>query len=276
MFSVGEFARLGAVSVRSLHHYHDVGLLVPAEIDPATSYRRYSADQLPRLNRIVALKELGFSLSEIATLTGTVTIDQLRGMLLLRQTQLRRELDERAAQLRHIEARLAMIEKETDMPRDDIVLKSLRAQRVATIGHPVAGFGRANLEPVVGPGMAELHRVLSDRGVEVTGLPFVFYEGDPGTGTFTAFVAFPVGPEVHDLPPPAAVVELPEVEQAATVVLVAPGDETHHQVYGELARWIEQHGYELDGHGRDVFLNTTSPQSQADLVMEAQLPLRRP
>ena len=88
MFNIGEFARLGAVTVRSLRHYHELGLLVPAEVDDATGYRRYSADQLSRLNRVVALKELGFSLSEIVTLTGTVTIDELRGMLMLRRTQL--------------------------------------------------------------------------------------------------------------------------------------------------------------------------------------------
>jgi DNA-binding transcriptional MerR regulator len=59
MFSIGEFARLGTVSVRALRHDDEIGLLRPAKVDPETGYRGYSADQLGRLNRIVALKELG-------------------------------------------------------------------------------------------------------------------------------------------------------------------------------------------------------------------------
>jgi DNA-binding transcriptional MerR regulator len=46
MFSIGEFARLGGVSVRPLRHYDEIGLLRPATVDQATGYRGYTADQL--------------------------------------------------------------------------------------------------------------------------------------------------------------------------------------------------------------------------------------
>ena len=49
MFSIGEFAALGRVSVRMLRHYDAIGLLTPARTDPATGYRYYVADQLRRL-----------------------------------------------------------------------------------------------------------------------------------------------------------------------------------------------------------------------------------
>lgn len=62
---IGEFSVLGRVSVRMLRHYEKRGLLVPAETDSFTSYRYYTLDQLPRLNRIIALKELGFSLEQV-------------------------------------------------------------------------------------------------------------------------------------------------------------------------------------------------------------------
>ena len=54
MFSIGEFARLGGVSVRTLRHYDEIGLLPPATVDPDTGYRGYSARQLAQLNRILA------------------------------------------------------------------------------------------------------------------------------------------------------------------------------------------------------------------------------
>jgi DNA-binding transcriptional MerR regulator len=92
MFSIGEFAWLGAVSIRTLRHYDEIGLLPPAEVDPVTGYRSYSARQLRQLNRIVALKDLGLTLGQIGQLLGGITVDELRGMLLLRQAQLEREL----------------------------------------------------------------------------------------------------------------------------------------------------------------------------------------
>ena len=44
---IGEFARLTRLSVKTLRHYHDIGLLVPIEVDPHTGYRRYATDKLP-------------------------------------------------------------------------------------------------------------------------------------------------------------------------------------------------------------------------------------
>ncbi len=54
MFSIGEFTRIGTVSIRTLRHYDEIGLLRPAKVDPETGYRGYSADQLGQLNRIGA------------------------------------------------------------------------------------------------------------------------------------------------------------------------------------------------------------------------------
>jgi len=62
MFKIGEFSKLSQVTVKTLRYYDEIGLLKPAEVDRFTSYRYYSVDQLPRLNRILALKDLGLSL----------------------------------------------------------------------------------------------------------------------------------------------------------------------------------------------------------------------
>ena len=65
MFKIGEFSKLSRVSVKALRHYDDMGLLRPAQVDRFTSYRYYALEQLPRLHRILGLKELGFSLEQI-------------------------------------------------------------------------------------------------------------------------------------------------------------------------------------------------------------------
>lgn len=97
MFSIGEFARLGDVSVRTLRHYDEIGLLRPAQVDPVTGYRGYSPGQLGQLNRIIALKELGLSLTQARRLLDGITLDELRGMLILRRAQLEHEVEEAAA-----------------------------------------------------------------------------------------------------------------------------------------------------------------------------------
>ena len=68
MIEIGDFSKLSQVSVKALRLYDEMGLLKPARVDNFTGYRYYSADQLPRLNRILALKDLGFSLGQIAQL----------------------------------------------------------------------------------------------------------------------------------------------------------------------------------------------------------------
>lgn len=66
MFKIGDFSRFSRVSVKTLRYYDEVGLLKPAKVDRFTGYRYYSAEQLPRLNRILALKDLGLPLEEVS------------------------------------------------------------------------------------------------------------------------------------------------------------------------------------------------------------------
>ena len=66
MFRIGEFSQLTQVSIRMLRYYDETGLLKPAQIDKFTNYRLYAAEQIPVLNKIIFLRDLGFNVSEIA------------------------------------------------------------------------------------------------------------------------------------------------------------------------------------------------------------------
>src|SRR5215475_5609414 len=107
MFRIGDFSKIAQVSGRLLRYYDEIGLLSPEYSDPQTGYRYYSAEQLPRLNRILVLKELGVGLEQIARLLGQDTSsDEMRGMLLLRKTQIVQAMQDDLAQLHLVEARL--------------------------------------------------------------------------------------------------------------------------------------------------------------------------
>ncbi|HEX6033457.1 MAG TPA: helix-turn-helix domain-containing protein, partial [Anaerolineales bacterium] len=134
MFRIGEFSQIARVTIDTLRHYDALGLLKPANVDPFTGYRYYSARQLQSLHRILALKEVGFSLEEIARiLQEKLTNDELRGML---KAQLfRAEQDVQAAQLRQerILARLNTLNLEDDMPAQEVTLKPVDKLTVAAI-----------------------------------------------------------------------------------------------------------------------------------------------
>ena len=114
-----------------LRHYDRLSLLRPVWVDPITGYRQYSATQLPRLNRLLALKDLGFTVEQTGPiLDAEVSADELRGMLILRRAQVAEQLQTDQARLDAIERRLRMIESEGQMSELEFVDKPLDAAHV--------------------------------------------------------------------------------------------------------------------------------------------------
>ena len=275
MFSIGEFARLGAVSIRTLRHYDEIGLLRPAKVDPQTGYRCYLASQLGQLNRIVALKELGLSLAQAKRLLAGITPEELRGMLVLRRAELEQELAARENQLLEVEARLGFIAKEGTMPADDITVKNIPAMGVVALTAPAPAYGPQNIVPIVNR-LREQFDLLEIPGLaKVTGPYMNFYEDTDGND-ITVHLALPVAGPPADLPPPAKYMVLPEVE-AVVAVRSGPAASIFPMVYYDLARWADAHGYQVRGPGRELWVNEVDDIAQASQqVFEIQLPFTRP
>ncbi|MEU4830726.1 MerR family transcriptional regulator [Streptosporangium sp. NPDC023615] len=250
MFSIGDFARLGRVSVRMLRHYDTFGLLRPARVDQATGYRYYEARQLSRLNRLIALKDLGLSLQQVGRiLDEKVGLEELHGMLRLRRAELEARLAEDTARLARVGARLRTIETEGVMPID-VVVKSVPAIRLAELSDVAESFESDRIGPVIQPLYGELCRRLDEAGLAVVGPMVAYYE------------QLPEGVRVHAGAPVNAerdgsydfdVVDLPAIEQAATVVHHGPMEDVDATAQ-RLARWIEDSGYRSSGMAREVYL----------------------
>ncbi len=133
MLKIGEFARLNGISIATLRYYDQCGLLKPLMLDPETGYRYYSLDQLPRLNRILALKELGFPLDQIAQLLAEgLSFEQLLTMFTLKQAQTQHMIATEQARLTRLATRLRQIEQEGKMPTYEVLLKNVDPQLVAS------------------------------------------------------------------------------------------------------------------------------------------------
>jgi DNA-binding transcriptional MerR regulator len=254
MFSIGDFAGYGRVSVRMLRHYDAIGLLRPAHVDRVTGYRSYEAGQLSRLNRIVALKDLGFTLEQVRSiLDDKVSAEELRGMLRLRQAQLQSQIDTDTARLAQVEARLRIIESEGAMPADDIQIKRLPAMRVAELTDIAASFEPSSIGPVVGPLYDELFcGRLDQAGLSPVGPAIAYYEDAPDGDGIVVHAAVPVNADLGDHDG-ISVVDLPEIEQAATIM--HHGSMDNVMSTGQiLARWIDANGYQSAGYTRELYL----------------------
>ncbi|NXY95306.1 MerR family transcriptional regulator [Streptomyces sp. BR123] len=274
MFTIGDFARHGRVSVRMLRHYDAIGLLRPARVDPATGYRHYTAAQLARLNRVIALKDLGFTLQQVQDIVDErIGVEDLRGMLRLRQAELEAAVAAAAARLVQVEARLRSIESEGRMPTDDVVVKTIPAVRVAELTATAASFAPEDISPVIGPLYEELFRRLEEAGISPSGPGVASYEDAPeGGGAIVVHAAVGVsaplrGREGHGV---LRVLDLPPVEQAATIVHRGSMD-TVLPTAQTLARWIDGNGHRSGGYPREV--NLECPENRDDWVTELQAPL---
>ncbi|MFD6896837.1 MerR family transcriptional regulator [Rhodococcus sp. NPDC060086] len=252
MLSIGDFARHGRVSVRMLRHYDLLGLLVPERVDPVSGYRFYEVDQLARLNRIVALKELGLTLDQVGRLLNdAVTSTDMRGMLTLRRAELEQQISADRDRLARVEARLRVIEREGTMPTDEIVVKPVPAMRIAERSTVVADFAPETIGPAVEQLFAELGAALEQERIECT-MPAVCYYDQRPDGSVRAHAGMTVRIETGDSDG-FTVVDLPEMPLAATQIYRGDmdGELEPHQ---DLAQWLEDNGYRTAGPSRDVTL----------------------
>jgi len=248
MFKIGEFSKLSQVSVRALRLYDRRGLLRPACVDQFTGYRYYSADQLSRLNRIVAFKDLGFSLEQIARLLDDqIPPSQIRGMLRLKQAELQQLVEAEQARLARVEARLKQIEQEDTVSTYDVVLKKIEPQTVAAIRDVIPVCGDVELLHY------ELETYLGQHGARMTGFPItIWYDNEYQVHDVDAEAIVPIGKSLSGNER-VKIRELPSVELMACVIHHGSCD-TIVQAFNALLRWIEANGYSIVGPNREVYL----------------------
>jgi DNA-binding transcriptional MerR regulator len=283
MFKIGDFSQFTCVSVKQLRHYDEIGLLRPRLVDPFTSYRYYSADQLPRLNRILALRDLGFSLEQIARLLDDdLSIEQMRGMLRLRRAEIEQQMQREEMRLARVAARLHQIEAaETPVLPYDVVLRTVDPQIVA---------GIRQIVPTDGDELAalfdEVEQFAASQKVRAPSPPLMrYHDAEYREGVQDIEVMVPLTAAV----PGTARVHVHALTGQANMACVihTGGYAELAQAFGALLSWIETNDYAIVGPLREVFLRfgaTTTgytlpavylTANQAEFVTELQLPVAK-
>lgn len=276
MFRIGEFSKIAQTAVSQLRYYDQIGLFRPEHTDPFTGYRYYHASQLPDLNRILAMKELGLTLEQIQHLVaGNVSVEEMRGMLSLKKAQVQQEVHAQIDRLRYIEARLRQVDQEGVMSLDDIVIKELPAQ-------PFYGF-RATLPDVreaIGHRM-EINRLLPGKIPKKSlGYFMAMLHEDAFTMENTDVeMGFLLNNTVDESVQLSSgyilsTRMLPHVGMAACIARVG-GFEKGYDSYGTAGRWLEANNYQLAGPIREVFIVQAPPDRIEEMVCEIQFPVTR-
>ncbi|MGH8238770.1 MAG: MerR family transcriptional regulator [Steroidobacteraceae bacterium] len=273
MFRIGDFSRIARVSCRLLRYYDELGLLKPSGIEVSSGYRTYTPEQFGRLNRILVLKDLGFTLEEVARIIeNQLSADELRGMLLMRRNEVSRSVETEIERLRHIESRIAQIEVEGQLTSDDVVLRQEPQRRLLSVRRTVGSFaegGQLIGELKAAVTAAVPSRLLGALTAVAHSAEFEFDCIDIEVG----FVLYGAVEQQVTLADGSTLTQsdMPAARMATCVRVGLP--QSAHLISAKIGRFVQANGYRLGGASREVFLQPPDPQRMQDSVVEMQYPI---
>jgi DNA-binding transcriptional MerR regulator len=284
MLKIGDFAWLSQVTVETLRHYDRLGLLKPIHLDQFTGYRYYSLDQLPRLNRILALKDLGLPLEEIGQmLDQEISVDEIRGILELKQVELKEQILEVQRRLTRVAARLKQIELEGKMPDFEVLLKTVKSQRIVSVRETISSWDQDVVGPTFTGMFDEVGEYLGSQGVHAAGPGIALYHHQ------SPFIQSGMEEEYLDVEA-AIPIDVPMSESQRVKVRDLSENEVaytvHHGDFSGLPlakqalfAWLESNGYRRAGPIREIYLHF-DPNHQANYdsphhVTEVQFPVEK-
>lgn len=270
MFKISDFSKISQVSVKTLRYYDQLDLLKPTHTDKFTGYRYYSADQMFQLHRILAFKELGFSLDQIRQMMSEhIPLEQIRGMFRLKQAEIQSTLEMEQARLDRINERLYTLESE-DQRRiaHDVVLKKVESQLILSYRN------RATLAQI--PDLfLSLDEYASNAGLSAMSQIVLWHGCEEGDDDIDMEVARIVNRELS-CRPPFTIKRLPEVPMMAT--LIHHCKTTHPCTAStELAMWIERNGYRMKENEprREICIPHETSDDADSYVAEIQIAVER-
>jgi DNA-binding transcriptional MerR regulator/effector-binding domain-containing protein len=273
MFKIGDFSKITRLPVSALRYYADIGLLEPQHIEAETGYRYYSLEQVPRLNRILALRDLGLSLHQIKEIMQEeLPLSELKGMLKLKEKEVQQAIEAEESRLSRVRYLLQAIEKaESGLPLSEVILKDVPAQWVYSLREVIP------VGDTIAVLMGEAALALMAAGAKFTAAPMtLFHDLEFKEQDLDIEIAFPLEQAQAELllsnerTLKSRLLEaLPQVAS-----LIHIGDyERFPESYAHLGRWIEANGYQITGAAREIYLRPPSEESEA--ISEIQFPIER-
>jgi DNA-binding transcriptional MerR regulator len=247
--SIGEFATLTRLSVRTLRRYHETGLLEPARVDSFTGYRYYTSEQIPTAQVIQQLRHLDVPLTEVKSILASGDPEHRAEVIAGHLKRLEADLDRTRAAV--VSLRRLLHPKPLDVA---VELLSVPARTVVAIS------SRITLDDSIAwydAAMAELDEAFPPQ--ERTGPPGGHYANElftHGVGAFTVFRPVRV-------PRPSGRIRVLDLPSLNLAVAVHPGSHDDIDVtYGRLGAWVVEHTLAVDGPIQEIY--RVGPRDTAD------------
>lgn len=258
------------VTVKTLRHYEQMGILLPSEVDNWTGYRYYRLEQMQRLNNIRRLKDMGFSLEEIKELfdekSHTPRIDQLEEKIRACEAEMER-LVQRREQLRQMvnsQKEINEMEKISIQSLPEIMVAS---HREVIKNYEVTGEMCVN---VIGPEMQRLGCKCAPNGYCFTVDHNKEYQPENIDIEYCEQVSEKF--EGSDI---VQFKTIPEVKTAICMKHIGPYDR-FYQSHTELLQYIQEHEYKIVGDARFVYIdgiwNQEDPEKWLSII---QIPVEK-
>ncbi len=268
MYRIGLFSKLGKVTIKTLHHYDEVGLLAPAHVDEESGYRYYTTDQLFRLHEIVALRQMGFSVPEISALAcGRNTA----GILQQRKAELESEVQSVAGQLFRLEHYIKE-QKEGHTMKYQAVVKEVPACTVFAARYTLPGYAALfEIMPALGEKVGS-----ANPGLKCTEPDYcfnVYLDGEYRDTDINVEICQAVTGRGRD-GEGFVFKDIPAI--TAVSVLHRGAYQNLGAAYAYAMQWVEQNGYQIAGNVRESYIDGVwNKESEEDWLTEIQVPVEK-
>lgn len=275
MYSIGEFSKLSGLSINTLRHYETVRVLIPDSVNEFTGYRYYRASQLVTVNKILALKDAGFSLMEIATIFADVPSNSsIISMLEVKANELEEALNSEQERLMRLRTNIFNIKNGGIPFMNEITIKRVEPIMIVST-RKVIEKGDFGAEAKMWETVNEF--IKANKVQQTIPCVALYHNGTwdwEATENWDVEVAEPITKAVaeNDV---VSVRELPIIERMACIVhrgsLRNIGD-----TYKAIASWIEQNNYSVNGSVREIYhVGEWATSNEEEYVTELQFPLAK-
>ena len=269
MFKIGDFSKITKVSIRMLRYYDEMGLFKPEKIDDFNGYRYYSATQIPKLNLIVSLRDMGFNVADIALAIGTQSEESLKKMFEGKKLEIEKNILSENEKLIKINTAINNLNKERVNMSFNVTLKQVPSYKVVSLRDIIPTY---DSEGILWDRMCGF---IKEKDIQFGNISFATYHDE---GYKEGDVDVEVVIEVKEMLEDEKGFVFKETEpivQAASMLVT--GDFCNiAPAFNYLGKWIEENGYTICGNARELPIKGPWNESNPDNYLhEIQIPVQK-
>lgn len=267
MFSIGMFSKINKVTTKTLRYYEEMGLLEPEYIDKFTRYRYYTTNQIPKLHKIINLKQMGLSLNEIKEVINNPS--EAEKILISKEREIMNVIKNQQYRLLKLHSYLGNLKGEENMK--DIIIKELPKVKIASMRKIIKNYEELFhiSTDIVSKEMKRLGCVYAEPNYCFN----VYHDGEYKESNIDVEIC----EAVTELKKDTDIFKFKEIDRVPMAVCIL-----HKGTYSNLResylyafKWIEENKYEVIDNPRESYIDGIwNKENEEDWLTEIQIPVK--